>query len=341
VRSFLFLSLAASLALSADDVAPRIGVVEIYGDRHVSKEKIRATLGVREGDTLPSSKGQLEDKLDNLSGVVASHLELACCLDGKMILYVGIQEKGARHLEFRPEPDGDISLQSEITENYSQFLDAVNESIRLEQKGESLNLGYSLMQNPEARAKQQAFIPLVAKYFDTIHLVVRTSHNAEHRAMAAYILQYGPRTPRTTKQIVDDLQYALQDVDDTVRANAIRALTAMYVGAKLHPEQGVIIQPTWFVELLNSIVWSDRHSATVALVDMTEKHDDETLQLLRERALPSLAEMARWRDLSHALPAFILLGRIAGVPEKQIQDTWVSGDHDDFVKRALKSKQSS
>ncbi len=326
----------------AEDLTPRIGAIDVYGAKKVSLNKIRAILGVSEGGPLPASKGDVEDALDKLPGVVASRLEAACCVEGKMVLYVGIEEKGASHIEFRPEPDGDITLPSELTENYSDFIDGVNQSMRLEQRGESLNLGYSLMENSGTRAKQQAFIPLAAKYMDTLHQVIRTSRDPEQRAMAAYILQYGPRTPRYTQVIVDDLQFALQDVNDTVRANAIRALTAMYVGGKMHPEQNIHIQSTWFVELLNSLVWSDRHNAAVALVDMTEdQRNNAALQLIRERALSSVAEMARWHDLSHALPAFILIGRLAGLPEKQIQEAWVNSDHETVIKQALKKKQES
>jgi hypothetical protein len=330
----------ASLELPAEDLTPRIGAIEIYGVKKTPVSKIRQILGVQEGGPLPASKGEVEDALDKIPGVVASRLEAACCVEGKMVLYVGIEEKGAPHLEFRPEPDGDITLPSELTDNYSDFIDGVNQSMRLGQQGESLNLGYSLMENSGTRTKQQAFIPLAAKYMDTLHQVIRTSRDPEQRAMAAYILQYGPRTPRHTPSIVDDLQFALQDIDDTVRANAIRALTAMYVGTKLHPEQNAKIQPTWFVELLNSIVWSDRHNAAVALVDMTEDQhtSNDTLQLIRERALTSVVDMARWHDLSHALPAFILVGRLAGLPEKQIQDAWVNSDHEAIIKQAVKRK---
>ena len=52
------------------------------------------------------------------------------------------------------------------------------------------------------------------------------------------------------QQMVDDLQYGLQDPADVVRANAMRALKAVRVGAKLHPEQGITVLPTWYVELL-------------------------------------------------------------------------------------------
>ncbi len=331
---------SAVCVLGADDVSPRIGDIEIYGAHKVSLNKIRAALGVKEGSPLPASKGQLEDKLEKIPGVAASRVEAACCLDGKTILYVGIEEKGAPHIEFRPEPTGDVKLPAELTDTYAEFLDAVNQSIRLSEQEENLSAGYSMMQNPGARAAQEQFVSLAAKYLPALHEVVRTSGDAEQRAMAAYILQYGPRGPRTTKELVNDVQYALQDVDDIVRANAIRALSAMYVGAKVHPDQNIAIQPTWFVELLNSVVWSDRHNAAVALVDMTENRDADTLQLIRDRALPSLVEMARWRDLSHALPAFILVGRLADLPEKQIQDDWVNSDHEEVIKLALKKKRS-
>jgi hypothetical protein len=196
------------------------------------------------------------------------------------------------------------------------------------------------MENQEARKHQREFIPLADKYLDVLHRVIRTSRDPDQRAMAAYILQYGPRGPRTTQQIIEDLQYALQDVEEDVRANAIRALNAMYVGLKLHPEQNIAIRPTWFVELLNSIVWSDRHNAAVALVNMTEDRQPETLRMIRERAFTPLVEMARWRDLSHALPGFILIGRISGMQEKEIQDAWVHSDHEATIKLAMKKKQS-
>ena len=342
VRSVTRFLLGALLVavLDAEDVTPRIGAIEIYGAGNISRGKIRTALGVTEGGPLPPSKAGVEEKLDKISGIVASRLEAACCLNGRMILYVGIEEKGAPHFEFRPGPDGDITLPRELTQAYSDFLDSINESIHSGDTGESLSSGFSLMENPGARKHQREFIPLADKYLDVLHRVIRTARDPEQRAMAAYILQYGPRSTRTTQQIIDDLQYALQDVEDTVRANAIRALNAMYVGLKLHPEQNIAIRATWFVELLNSIVWSDRHNAAIALVNMTEDRQPETLRLIRERAVAPLVEMARWRDLSHALPGFILIGRISGMQEEEIQNAWVHSDHEATIKLAIKKKQS-
>jgi hypothetical protein len=116
-------------------------------------------------------------------------------------------------------------------------------------------------------------------------------------------------------------------------------LKAVAVGGRLHPDQGIEIQPVWYVQLLNSVVWSDRRSASLALVEMTESRNEETIGLMRDRALTSIVEMARWKDLTHALPPFILAGRIAGLSEKEIQDAWVSGDREPVIKKALASEK--
>jgi len=328
--------LAANAAVPSD-ITPRIGDVEIYGARKVSLQKIRSALGARPGDLFPSREAA-EERIDKLSGVVASRIEAACCEGQKPILYVGIEERDSPHVEFHPPPSGDVELSSELVNKYRMFLDAVGDSIRGKNADEDLTNGYSLMADPECRDLQQSFIPLVERDLALVDHVIRDSSDPEQRAIASYVLQYGPRGPRTSKTVVNGLQWALRDQDDNVRANAARALKAVAVGAKLHPEQEIRIEPTWFVELMNSVVWSDRRIASLALVNLTDERDPEMLALIRERALPSVMEMARWHDLEHALPAFILAGRLAGLDDKAIQEAWVTGNRDPVLKKALKSK---
>ncbi len=133
----------------------------------------------------------------------------------------------------------------------------------------------------------------------------------------------------------------MRDADGNVRRNAILSIKAVLVGARLHPDQDLRIEPTWFVELLNSAVWSDRHDAALALLTLTENRDADTLQLIRERALPSVIEMARWHDLQHALPGFLLAGRLAGLSDQQIQSAWDSGNREDVLKQAIKAAKKS
>jgi hypothetical protein len=319
----------------AEDITPRIGVIEIYGAHRVSVQRIRSAIQAKAGDPLPSRE-DTEERIDKLSGILASRVEAACCSQRNMILYVGVEERDAPHIEFHPAPTGDMELPAGLFESYRKFLENVEASIRGRNADEDLTNGYSLMADPESRNLQQSFLPAVEQNLAQIDQVLRQSADAEQRSAAAYLLQYGPRGPHTSKVIVDSLQYALRDQEDIVRANAMRALEAVAIGAKLHPDEQLRIEPTWFVELMNSVVWSDRHDASRALVNLTDSPDRAaTLQLLRDRALPAVVEMARWHDLKHALPAFILAGRLAGLDEQQIKDAWLNEDREPVLKEAL------
>jgi len=339
VRHFCLLALAASLAAGAENITPRIGLIEIYGDHKVSESKIRAALAVKVGDLLPSRQ-DAEARIDKVPGVLVSRVEAACCSGPGMILYVGVEERDAPHVQYHDAPTGEVTLPASLFDGYRKLLDNVAASIRGHNADQDLTNGYSLMADPDSRELQLSFLPAVAENLALIDRVARESADPEQRAAAVYLMQYGPRGLRTNKIIINALQYALRDREDEVRENAVRALHAVAVGGKLHPEQQIRIQPTWFVELMNSVVWTDRRDATLALVNLTETHDPETLQLLRERALPSVIEMARWHDLQHALPAFILAGRLAGLDEQQIKTAWLGEDRESVLKQAQSNSKN-
>jgi hypothetical protein len=337
LRAASVLLVLASTARS-EDLTPRIGLIEIYGVHKVPADKIRAAIGAKPGDLAPAREG-VEERINKVAGVLASRAEAFCCFEGKMILYVGVEEPQGAHLDYHPEPQGTETLAGDILDNYHAFLDSLPVSIREKSADEDFTAGYSLMANIETRTIQQNFRPMLARDLLLIDRVLRNSADPEQRIAAAYILQYTPRGPHTTKIMVDALQYALLDPDENVRGNAMRALKAVAIGAKLHPDQEIRVEPTWFMELLNSLVFSDRRGAALALENLTENRDPGTLELIRARSLQSLIEMARWRDLKAALPAFILAGRVAGLDEKEINQAWIDGDRDAVLAAAASSSK--
>lgn len=326
MRSVLFLAIAG-LACAQ----PKIGVIDFYGLHKTPEAKLRQALGVREGDPLPRSKGDTEERIDHISGIVESHLEAVCCEAGQMVLYVGIEEKGAPHFDLREAPDGDLALPEDIRKTYQRFIDAS----RPGQRGEDLTEGHALSSNPEAREIQEQFVPIAKQYLPELRHILRDSSDEEQRAIAAYVIGYY----EDKKFIVDDLQFALKDADAGVRANAVRGLKALAVYAHLHPEAGVKIEPTWFIEMLNSLSWTDRQQALGVLQILTDGKNQSALDQIRERALGSLVEMARWKSLEHALPAYLLLGRVAGLPDNQVQDAWNRGDREWVISQAAKKKK--
>jgi hypothetical protein len=93
-----------------------------------------------------------------------------------------------------------------------------------------------------------------------------------------------------------------------------------------HPALGIGVNPQPFVSLLNSLVWTDRNKAAFALLRLSETRDPKLLADLRAQALPALIEMARWKNRGHAAAPYFLLGRVAGLPEKQIENAWERND---------------
>lgn len=314
---------------------PRIGLLEIYGLRRVSEYRIRQVLKVKEGDPLPPSKGDVEERLNDIDGVVESHLEAVCCDEGRVILYVGIEERGATHFDIRDTPEGEATLPEEVTSTYRRLMEAAEIAARRGNTNEDLTRGHSLLADREARAIQDMLPALADSHLVELRRVLRDAFEESHRAASAYIVGYASKK----NEIVNDLQYALRDADPSVRANAARGLAALAVLERLKPDSGVHVSPTWFIEMLNSLSFSDRNKAVWALQILTDKRDAPVLTQLRDRAMPALAEMARWKSLPHALPAFVLVGRIAGLSEEQIQDAWSRGDREKVIASALSSKR--
>lgn len=329
----LFPLFVAGIAFSQ---GPQIGLIEFYGVHKVPEAKIRQALGAREGDPLPPSKGDAEERIDKIPGIVESHLEAVCCEAGKMILYVGIEEKGAPHFDLRDAPEGDVQLPEDVTKTYRRFLAASEAGTRRGQTAEDLRQGHALSSDPATREIQEQFTPIVKDYLADLRHVLRDSGDEEQRAIAAYVIAYG----EPKKLIVDDLQFALKDPDSGVRLNAARGLKALAVYTRLNAEAGFRIEGTWFIEMLNSLSFSDRQAALGVLQILTDGHDPSILQQLHDRALNSLVEMARWKSLSHALPAFLLLGRVAGLPDDQVQEAWNRGDRESVINQAIKKKRS-
>lgn len=312
---------------------PRIGIVDFYGLKNADKERVLRALEVKPGDPLPRSKGETEERMELVNNVVRANLEAVCCAEGNAILYVGILERGAPTFHYRDAPaDETLRLPEPLVDLWQRFWEQLQAGVRQGVSEEDLTNGHSLMKYAPARTLQLQFPALVDAHLPVIRKVLRESVDETERAIAAYAIAYASKKA----SVLNDLQYAVQDPDDGVRNNAMRSLAAFSVLAKLKPESGLRIEPTWFIEQLNSLIWSDRNKAAYALVPLTEDRPAETLTLLRDRALDAMTDMARWRHLPHALPGFILLARSAGWEEKQIQDTWAAGTHLAAVDAILK-----
>jgi len=287
-------------------------------------ERVLSAAKVKAGDPIPPSKGDLQDRISDLSGVVLARVEAVCCQGQLVTLFIGIEEKGAPHPSFRSEPSGDAALPEELVTAYRLFLDAVQKAAARGAASEDLTAGHSLMDDVQARAYQERFLTFAGEHLEELRTVLRASPDAELRAIAAAVIGYAPNK----QDVVNDLQSAVQDPDEAVRVNAVRSLNAFAVS-------GIRVAPTWFVELLNSVALSDRVEAVRALLTLTDRGAPVVIDLLRARALPALAEMARWKSPRYAVPPFLLLGRIAGIADAEVWQRWQKGDRESVIQKAV------
>jgi hypothetical protein len=213
---------------------------------------------------------------------------------------------------------------------YREYLGAVARAAQLGNAAEDLTAGESHVADIPARLFEDRLSELAVERLEVLREVLRTGAEPDERAVAAAVIGYLP----DKGQAIQDLQYAMQDAEPAVRANAVRALMAIAVLAQKRPELELRIEPTWMVEMLNSIVLSDRQLAARALVTLTEQPNPAALELIRARALPALVDMARWKTLRYALPAFLILGRTVGVPERELLDQWQQGDRETTIEKA-------
>src|SRR4029077_7992322 len=123
----------------------------------------------------------------------------------------------------REAPIGDERLPDDVIATYRRFVEAFEEASRRGRTGEDLTQGHSRMGDLKARAVQDMFPAMAKEHLTELRTVLRNSDDDEQRAMAAYMIGYLP----DKRSVVNDLQFALKDADAGVRANAVRALTAI------------------------------------------------------------------------------------------------------------------
>jgi hypothetical protein len=337
VKLFISIFLFVLLSGSANAQNPPIGIIDFYGLRSVSEQQVRDALQIKEGDSLPESSEQARRRLEALPNVERAFLGRVCCDAGKSLLYVGIQEKGATSLKFHSAPNGSIRLPETIVRAGDAFFDALTRGIEKGSTGEDESQGHALSSYPEARAIQEQFIVFAAQNFKLLRAVLHKSADAHHRALAAQMIAY----TANKRDVVNDLVYGMADPDSDVRNNSMRALAVIAGFAQRSPGQRIQVPVRPFIKMLNSIVWTDRNKSSFALSQLTGQRDLAILTELRAEALPSLIEMARWKSPGHANSSFIILGRVGGISEDEIQRDWDTANRQgliDKVLRRLKTK---
>lgn len=314
----------------------KIGIIEVYGQSAIPETDIRKAVGLAEGDPISNgfNKKVIIDRLLGIPGVSAADVSLICCDDkqGRSMLFVGVSGSIRRLKTGQPAFKAKSVLDAYIINAYDRYEQVTREAVIAGQADENDDKGHVLLSYPPAIALQDSFETYASSHTALLQQVLGNSVYARQRQAAAWLIAFAANK----KEVAGDLLHAVSDPDETVRNNATRALGVMARYAGSHPSSGIIIPAQPFIGMIHSIVWTDRNKAAMLLEALSGNRDTTVLHQIKSEALGPVTEMARWKNPGHAMFAFIILGRIAGIEEDQIFAAYTSGDRTSVVNDWLK-----
>lgn len=316
-RTVIFFVLA--LEIFARD---HIGDIEFFGYKGFNVAVIRNALPVHAGDVFSTTtKEQIRQAIQRITGAAPTDVAPICCdTQGDPVIFVGLPGGSTKSFSYNPEPTGTERLSSTIMDLYEKLETALEAAVHKGGTGiqEDDSKGYALANDPAAHALQLAIRRYALQHEDELMRVLKNSADASQRAAAADVLGYARQSPQQIAALV----HASRDPDEGVRNNATPALGVL---AASNSQLAKEIPAETFIEMISSGIWKDRNKAAFLLLELTRNRDPKLLNELRTQALDSLIEMAKWHDTGHAVSARILLGRIAGIPEDELNRLALQG----------------
>lgn len=337
--AYLVLVMSCVMPTTLRGAGHRIAGIEFFGHKGVETAVIRAALPFHEGDELSEgeeAKERVREAVLRSTGKPATDVAGVCCTsDGGLLVFIGIAGESYKAFAHGPAPTGRARVSMELERLYERLGDAMGAAVEKggDAAAEDLSKGYALTRDPQMRSIQLELRRYAIRHEPELFRVLESSSDATHRAIASQALGYAQQSAKQLRALTQ----AARDPVEEVRNNATRAIWVLASAKDRLVRQ---IAPDVFIEMLNSGSWTDRNKGALVLDRLTAKRDPAVLAKLRTVALDSLIEMTLWREANHAYAARMLLGRVAGIPEKELEELAWKGPPESIVE-ALKKNASA
>jgi hypothetical protein len=314
-----------------------LGSIDLFGQTGLDETKIRSAIPIKVGETIdvekwPEQLAKMANDIEHAIGMKPTDIALTGFDEqGKFMLFVGVPGPTVKRINFRPDPAGEVRLPEQMVTLEKRFLDRLPVALQSGKTGEDRSKGYALSEDPESREIQLEVRKFAATHADLVQQVLRESKFREHRQAAAHILGYADRSPSQVRGLAE----AATDSDEGVRNNAIRALGLI---AEVDENARKSIPAETFIDMVRSGIWTDRNKGGFVLSVLTAGRDPVLLKKVRDEALDSLVEIARWSNPPHAANARTILGRLANLPEAKISELVAAGDLETILKSLRKDR---
>jgi HEAT repeats len=342
MKKLLLLWCAAAITLSgwSRDVdfehrPIQVGAINYFGYGGLSLDRVRSVLPLHVGDTLTLavfSEKSIDKAVWRAIGKVPTDVNPVCCDDShRLLLFIGLPGRTSRPFSTNISPSGKAKLDANGMDLYDQDMAALKQAVENGSAGEDDSLGYMVSKDPKLKAVNLAMRAYAVGHEHEIRSVLQNSRSPKHRRAAAALLGYVEHSPAQVEALVS----AIEDPDELVRNNAVRALSVLFA-APGNERLEINVRP--LINLLYSGVWTDRNKACFLLWRMTDSRDPKLLESLRREAIGPLVEGALWTgDPGHTIPFLIILGRIGSLSNSKIDEMLKNNDVGGIISAALSS----
>lgn len=296
----------------------QIGAIDYFGYAGLDLKQVQNHLPLKVGDWLDSDSfdhdhAAIQSSVRQSTGKPATDIAMVCCDQShRLLIYIGLSGSSSHPLVLSAPPQGNEHLNDlGVTKLYKRFGQAFVVAVRKGDATEDDSQGYALSADPVLRQIELNIRAYAVSHTALLEHLLQDSSSAEQRRASAWFLGYSERSAAQIQHLTE----ATRDEDAEVRDNALRAL---WVLATAKDSKGIAVNPAPFVEQLFSGQWTDRNKSSLLLMRLVQDGNTTVLSSLRQRAIEPLIEGARWTNPGHSSPFVFLLGRVEGIPQKQL-----------------------
>ena len=313
----------------------QVGAINYFGYGDLPLDKVRAALPLHVGDTLTQATFSKQPTMEAVTSVIGkppTDVNVTCCIGAeKLEVFIGLPGSTSKAVPKASALTGDTRLDPEGMRLYQQMQPLLGQTVARGAGGEDDSQGYMISKDPALKAVNLAMRTYAMRREASLRHVLQTARDAEDRRAAAALLGYA----RRSRTQVEALSGAMNDPDEEVRNNAVRALEVLAASRAKNPVQ-ISVEP--LVRLLYSGVWTDRNKASLLLMRLTDARDPGMLASLRKEAMGPLVEGASWVDVpGHSTPFLVILARIGGITNDKLAELLTSGNNDAIIAAAISS----
>lgn len=322
-------------AVDQKETVLQIGSIDYFGYEGLNLKSLHSHLPVKVGDSVSSAS--LVAQRESIRHAVAEYAEAnvtdiatMCCDSNQHIqLYIGLNGKSSKRLIRNPVPTGPSKLPDVALQLYREYLSAEGDAVLRGNAAEDHDRGYALSRDPETKNAELKLRLYALRHPKQLEDALAHASSAEERQASACLLGYANRS----RSQIDSLISAVNDPNDEVRNDAVRALWAL-ASAKGVSNSDFEANLAPFIDLLFSGSWLDRNKSSLLLEALTRNRNQFTISALRDSALAPLIEGAKWHDAGHSFPFVSILGRIENIPETDLQNIIQSQHKAEIIDKA-------